>query len=60
MIGRLIYERFYRFDPNDHINMYVQTLPSEVLTPLVWSAEDVEYLKNIGDAEYTIEMPILE
>ena len=50
MIGRLVYERFYHFDPQDQINMYVHSLPAEVTTPLNWSEEDVEYLKNIGAA----------
>ena len=49
MIGRLIYERFTRFDQLDHINMYVHTLPNEVITPLNWSEEDVKYLHDLGE-----------
>ena len=58
MIGRLIYERFTRFENEDYINQYVHTLPSEVITPLHWSEEDVKYLEDIYDNKFNINMPI--
>ena len=58
MIGRLIYERFMRYDPHDYINLYIHTLPNEVITPLHWSESDVKYLKDIGLTEFNVLMPI--
>ena len=54
--GRLVFERFARFDPNDHISKYVHSLPSEVDTPSIWGEEDFNYLlslaPNVIDFDY--------
>jgi len=58
MMGRLVYERFTRFAPDDISNLYVQTLPSEVTSPLLWSEEDVEYLVSLDERRWDMKMPI--